>query len=282
MAFCTRCGAQLPEGANYCHSCGTPVLTQTSKRSTSQVFKVGASPRIFVNNRAAGSIDVSPSIANDEVSLELRLKEPDYIDWNAAQVGDLVTVGCRLRRGVLEFPGGFSLQGARADVIIKVPRKITMNLSNRFGEINVSGVEGNDLNAESQAGSISVRNFVGTTRVSTKSGLVTLENVGGRVDARNLAGSINYSGDLGSGDGSITTRVGNIEAALRGDPNVQIDAITRVGHIGVDPSLKTSDYRSEQYVLGNRMQFKLGAGSKRLYLETTTGSISIRGGAPHS
>jgi Putative adhesin/zinc-ribbon domain len=282
MAFCTRCGAQLPEGANYCHSCGAPAVAQATKRSTNQVFKVGASPRIVVNNRAAGSIDVSPSTTNDQVSLELRLKEPEYIDWNASQDGDLVTVGCRLKRGVLELPGGFSLQGARADVIMKVPNKVTMTLSNRFGEITIFGIEGNDLNAESQAGSISVRNFAGTTRVSTKTGLVTLENVNGRVDVRNIAGSINYSGDPGSGDGSLTTRVGNIDAALSGDLNVQIDAITRVGHVSTDPSLKTSDYHSEQYVLGNRIRFQLGAGTKRLYLETTTGTISIRSEAPHS
>ena len=26
MTFCEKCGAELPEGARYCHSCGTPVV----------------------------------------------------------------------------------------------------------------------------------------------------------------------------------------------------------------------------------------------------------------
>jgi len=28
--FCTKCGAQIPEGANYCAQCGTPVVKEAA------------------------------------------------------------------------------------------------------------------------------------------------------------------------------------------------------------------------------------------------------------
>ena len=278
MAFCSHCGTRLSDGANFCHSCGSPVSAET-QQTKSQTFKVGEFPRVVVNNRASGSIEISSSPQQDEVIVDLRLKNGGYIAWNVQQSGNLITIDCRLKSGVLEFPGGFSLQGARADVLLKVPKQVTLDLSNRFGEISVAGVDGTTLSAESSAGNINVRGYSGTTNIKTKSGLIILERVDGKISARNHAGSINISGSIGSGESILSTRIGNIEATLIGDFDLRIDALSRVGHVSLDPALRGGQFQTEQYTIGNRITSMIGNGMCRLYLETMTGSISIHRGA---
>ena len=277
MAFCSHCGTQLPDGANFCHSCGSRVSNE-SQRTKNQTFIVDEFPRIVINNRASGSIEIDASSQHNEINVDFRLKNEEYVEWNASQSGNLITIDCRLKSGVLEFPGGFSLQGARADVLLKAPKQVNLDISNRFGEILVVGVDGTTLSAESSAGSIDVRGFSGTCNVRTKSGLIRLERVDGKINARNLAGSINFSGSVGSGESMLSTRVGNIEATLLGDLNLRIDALSRVEHVTLDPATSGGQFQSEQFSIGNRITSTIGNGVGRLYLETTTGNISIHQG----
>lgn len=277
MAFCSHCGTRLPDGANFCHSCGSRVSPE-SQRTKNQTFIVDKFPRIVINNRASGSIEIGSSSQHNEINVDFRLKNEEYIEWNASQSGNLITIDCRLKSGVLEFPGGFSLQGSRAEVMLKVPKQVTLDISTRFGEIFVAGVDGTTLSATSSAGSIDVRGFSGTCNVGTKSGRISLERVDGKINARNLAGSINFSGSIGSGESVLSTKVGNIEATLLGDLNLRIDALSRVGHVTLDPKIRGQQFQSEQYTIGNRITSTIGIGMGSLYLETTTGNISIHQG----
>jgi len=275
MPYCSHCGIQLTEGASFCHVCGASV-TSVSGRSTHQTFNVNGVPRVVISSRSPGSIEISRSNKESEIEADVILKEESYLEWNITQNGDVIAGICRPKMGVLEFPGGFSLQGARADFILKVPKQTILDLTNRFGEITVRGVEGPSISAESSVGSIRISDFEGTANVRTKTGLLSLENLKGRVSARNSAGSITYSGSLSLGDSSFSTKVGNIEITLGGDLNLKIDASSRVGRVTVDPSIKEAQFQSEQYGIGNRIYCTIGTGALRLFSETLTGTISIQ------
>lgn len=53
MAFCSKCGAQLNEGENFCPSCGAPVETQAN-----------AAPNAAPNAQQPGGNDLSAKLAN--------------------------------------------------------------------------------------------------------------------------------------------------------------------------------------------------------------------------
>lgn len=228
-----------------------------------------------MNNRSPGAIEISRSENESEVSVDIVLKEAGYLDWSVSQNGDLIAVTCKSRTGVFEFPGGFSLPGARFDAKIKVPKQSILDLANRWGEISVIGVEGTSINAESNVGSIHIAGFDGTTDARTKTGLVNLENVSGRISARNSAGSISYTGRV-SGDSSFTTKVGNIDITLFGELDLRIDASSRVGSVSIDPSIKQAQLQSEMYGISNHVSSTIGSGTFKLFSETLTGTTSIR------
>jgi hypothetical protein len=238
------------------------------------VFSISGTPRVLVNSRSPGAIQIFGS-DNNSVEVDVALREESYLDWNVAQTGDSIAVSCQPRAGAFVFPGGLSLEGARADFSVKVPRQAVLDLRNRFGEIKVIGVKGSSINAESSVGSIAISDFEGTTQVTTRTGLLSLENVKGKISARNQAGSINYSGNPFFGDSSFNTKVGNIDITLAGDLNLKIDASSKVGVVSIDPSVNGTQDQSEQYGIGSRIHYTVGSGACRLFLETITGTISI-------
>ena len=279
MAFCAKCGTKLVQGANFCHLCGAPAVAAAATHATHQIFNVTGVPRLIVRNDCPGSIEITQNPTGGQVVLDWDLNEPSYLDWNASQSGDILTVNCRSRPGEF-WPAVFSLGASRANILLRIPKQANLDLSCRFGSIDVDGVEGT-LVCDTATGNLTFKNCSGSIESRTHTGLIDLQNVTGRVSARNSAGSIHFSGSLGgSGESWFRTKAGSIELALFGDPDLSIDATTRVGRVNISPELKPSQLRSEQFTVGHRIVCTVGSGSNRLFAETYTGTISISPGRP--
>ena len=277
MAYCAKCGGLLPEGANFCHLCGTPVLATETKHTTHQTFAVTGVPRLIVRNDCPGSVEVTPNPTPGQIVLDWDLNEPGYLEWNASQNGDVITINCRARPGEF-WPAVFSLGASRANILLRVPKQVNLDLSCRFGSIEIEGVE-STIVADTATGNLTFKNCSGSIDSRTHTGLIDFRNVNGRVTARNSAGSIHFSGSLGgSGESWFRTRAGNIELALTGEPSLSIDASSRVGRVNISPDLNPSQLRSEQYTVGHRISCVLGMGNNRVFAETYTGVISIFAG----
>jgi hypothetical protein len=272
--FCVRCGKELAPNANFCHYCG--VLASSAPRLTHYSFKAGEAPRIVVSNHCAGSVEVAQNSVEDEVSVDFELRGPDFHDYAAVQSGKLVTVRCRAARGDF-WPT--LIAAPRANITVKVPPVVErLELGCRFGGVSAAGIRG-DVAAETLTGDVRLRDCDGgSIYVRTRAGLLALGNVNGRVSARVSAGSISYSGCLSHGESYFRTGVGNIELALQGDLNLTIEASTMVGEVEVDHSMGAAQFRSEPHAVGHRVSLVVGGGVNRLFAETRTGSISIRGG----
>jgi len=273
MTFCARCGKELAPNANFCHSCGASV--SGAPGLTHYVFKVTRAPRVVVSNHSVGSVLVSQG-AQDEVIVDFDVGQPGYHECSAVQSDNLVTARCRSGRG--EF-WPIIMTGPRADVSVKVPRVVEgLELSCRFGAVSARGVQG-PIGAETLTGEIRLNECEGGfIDARAKAGTITLENVNARVWARISAGSISYSGCPLPGESWFRTRVGNVELTLLGDLNQAIEASTRVGEVKIDPAFGATQVRSEPYAVGRRVFFTVGSGANRLFAETRTGSIWIRGG----
>jgi DUF4097 and DUF4098 domain-containing protein YvlB len=94
--------------------------------------------------------------------------------------------------------------------------------------------------------------------------------VNGTVSVRNTTGSIEYSGNLSSGQNRFRTTTGPIELKLQGQSDLTVEAYSRLGRVTCIPELADSHYERGQYT------GRINNGTGKLTVKTTTGSIAIR------
>ena len=269
MPYCRRCGAELPKDARFCPACGTPVVAPEMKpMETHRTLKVTGKPKVVVTNTAPGSVEVKAG-PEAEVTVDLDLRRPEDLDWNISQDGNLVTVTCRSRvHPFFGWPMYIFSGGPRANILVSVPKEADLNLETRIGGIAVSGVKG-ALAADSSTGRVNMQDCEGVIKARTRTGSVNLENVNGTVSVRNSTGSIRFSGALSKGENWFRTSTGGIELTLRGEPDLTVEASTRLGRITCSPELTDARYERGRYT------GRIGAGTGRLIAETKTGNIRI-------
>jgi len=271
MPYCRKCGAELAEDARFCSACGTPVTAPAKPVEAHKTLKVSGKPKIVVTNTAPGSVEVKKG-SEGEVTIDLDLREPEDLDLNISQDNNTVTVTCHSKVHPLHWSKYVFSRGPKADVFIAVPEEADLNLENRVGHVTITGIKG-DLRAESDAGTVKMRDCAGMVAIATKAGRISLENVNGTVSARSAAGSIKFSGALSKGENRFKTSVGRIEIMLRGEPDLTVEASAKVGKVTCSPEL--TDARYDQFI-GGRCTGRFGAGTGKLIAETETGSITIR------
>jgi ribosomal protein L40E len=267
--YCKHCGAKLPEDARFCPACGTPVTAaETKPLETKQTLKVTGKPKVSVTNTAPGSIDVKSGTIG-EVTMEFDFKVPEDLDWHVSQNGDIITVTCRPKVSpFLSWPMYIFSGGPRAKISVTTPQEADVTLETHLGAISVTGMKGQVV-AESSVGSVHLQDCEGSVRAETRTGSVKLLNVNGTVYARNATGSIDYSGALSEGENWFKTSTGNVDLNLKGQPDLTVQASTRLGRITCSPELTDARYDRGQYT------GRIGIGNGRLFIETKTGNITI-------
>ncbi len=276
MTYCSNCGATLPDDqARFCPRCGAPVLTASAKkRDYQKTFTVGAKPRLDVKVSTPGSIKVV-SGADSQVSIDAEITEDGNIEYRAIQEGDLISVWSRTKTWDPLIWGSYVFSGGpRANINIVTPRDADLSLETVTDPIFVTGVSG-IISLETKTSNIHLKDCAGKIAVHTHTGAIDLENVNGLIDVADTIGTVNYSGSLAAGSSSVRTTTGDINIALRGPQDLNIDANTVVGRIQSRVDLSESKYDRGQYV-GQHISGKLGSGRGRLTLDATTGSISLQ------
>ncbi|HEY2555180.1 MAG TPA: DUF4097 family beta strand repeat-containing protein, partial [Candidatus Cybelea sp.] len=153
-------------------------------------------------------------------------------------------------------------------------RGITIDVSRGAAGISIkTRYEGDNHNggvrytiAVPQASSLDVGNVAGAVRVAGVTGDVTVETQAGTVDARLGKVDGNRSIDLRATTGTVTLW-------LARDSSASLEAQSVVGSFSSDfPGIG----QSRENIVGSRAGGKIGAGTARVRLATTTGAISIR------
>jgi DUF4097 and DUF4098 domain-containing protein YvlB len=153
-------------------------------------------------------------------------------------------------------------------------RGITIDVSRGAAGISIkTRYEGDNHNggvrytiAVPQASSLDVGNVAGAVRVAGVTGDVTVETQAGTVDARLGKVDGNRSIDLRATTGTVTLW-------LARDSSASLEAQSVVGSFSSDfPGIG----QSRENIVGSRAGGKIGAGTARVRLATTTGGISIR------
>jgi DUF4097 and DUF4098 domain-containing protein YvlB len=158
-----------------------------------------------------------------------------------------------------KYPENRRNTDASIDFEVQVPRSIPLDyqqISSVSGDVSVEGVSG-----RVQASSVS-----GTVRVRAVSGSVTANAVSGDVDV-----------EINELDGSEDMKF----AAVSGDVNVtmpaNLDADVEISTLSGDIDTNFPiEVKKEKYAPGRRASAKLGEGTRRLKMNTVSGSISLK------
>ena len=174
-----------------------------------------------------GSVVVRPGSGNTvDVRATVRSSDPAFgktIQIIASEDANGVSVATRvpdvhIRNGSLSYS---------IDYVAEVPASAPLNVENRFGNIDVSGVRGANRITNAQ-GSIVVREVKGNQRIENSFGSVRVSNAGDVV-IRNNNGTVNVE-DVGSADiadrfGSVSVRTARATAIVSANGTVNVEQI---------------------------------------------------------
>lgn len=204
------------------------------------------------------------------------------------------------RRGVLGWFGS-----PRVRVSIRVPRRFSVDLRTRGGEIDVESLEGRlsartsggevrvseirgDVDLRTSGGRIRVEQIAGDVFARTSGGAVQIDEVEGRIDAETSGGPMELNDVSGpvrahsSGGaiavrftrppaGEIRTSGGGIELEFPEGAGLALDARTSGGGIELDLPVAPGGEVGRDRVRGD-----LNGGGERVELRTSGGSIQVQ------
>lgn len=147
----------------------------------------------------------------------------------------------------------------KAEILVKAPADAETYVQVVTGELSIHDI------------SAAVRSYVIT-------GQTALSNLGGRISAECVTGSINYVGRLVDGMHRFMTTTGAVRLALPEPPNARVYAWATMGRVHCDFAL--SEKRRGGYFTGDHLYGVSGSGEGRVLAEVVTGSVHIGPQAP--
>jgi hypothetical protein len=182
----------------------------------------------------------------------------------------------------------------RADLMLRVPRQVELEIETRDGRIEIEGVEGR-VRAESGDGRIVVERSSGDLRLRTEDGSIVGRHLDARIEAATEDGSVELEGtfprlEAATSDGGIEidcmewrdsmedwvarTEDGAIRVSLPRAASAEIDATVNDGRIVSRLRDLPSDRDDQED--RDRLRGTLGHGGPRLVFFTNDGSIELR------
>jgi len=129
-----------------------------------------------------------------------------------------------------------------------------------------------DVDAELDAGLMSIRGMRGRIRARVAAGPITLEDFTGELDIAVNAGAVRANGKLTHGESRIRSDAGAVRVELDSSSSVHVIAQAALGKVVVPGEL---DANKRRFVTGARSEAVIGAGEGTLRVETAMGSVHI-------
>jgi SHOCT-like protein/putative adhesin len=128
-----------------------------------------------------------------------------------------------------------------------------------------------DVDAELDAGLMSVKGMRGHIRVRLAAGPVTLEDFTGELDVAVNAGAVRANGKLTEGESRIRSDAGAVRVVLDPSSSVRVVAQAALGKVLVPYSSE----RPKRRFAGDRGEAVIGDGVATLRVETAMGSVHV-------
>ncbi|MFC1994350.1 DUF4097 domain-containing protein [Chloroflexota bacterium] len=222
-----------------------------------------------------GNVDLVVG-ADGTITVRAELQNPDIIEYEVSQEGDLISVNVKTR------------SNSRADVTVTLPTNTEFVLSTGNGDINVADVQapgqmssGNgsltltggkgDITGNLGNGDINIRDVMGSFIFNAGNGKIVLTEVTGVFILNAGNGDVEFKGKLTSdGDNNFSVGNGSITAELIGSPSVILDLETDDGVIKVNLPVTISE--QSKY----RLAGTIGDGEANLTVRTGSGDITVK------
>lgn len=252
------------------------------ERPAGGIFRLhNANGRTRVCGEDRRDIEVRASKVARAESSEAAERLLEHIRVTHAEVGDAIELD-------VEIPGKWNRRG-HANLDVRVPRGLTVDISASNGRIDIEGIRG-PVRARSSNGSANITDVVGDIAVITSNAKVCCSGTCGRLVARSSNGKIEVDTHRGSIDAStsnglirasldkvgkkgvqLATSNGRILLELPSEVDADVDIRVDNGFIRNDRSLCKAARESHGRLLG-----RLGCGGAPIKLRTSNGSISLR------
>jgi hypothetical protein len=177
-------------------------------------------------------------------------------------------------RGDLEtrVPGAFAINLGRKRGRIRVSQRgITIADRSHLSSLRVRVNPSIELDAELDAGPLSISGVTGPIRARLSAGPMTIEGFAGPLDISVNAGAIRAVGKLTHGDSRIRSDAGAVRVRLDPASSVRIEAHAALGKV----SLLSADDEPRRFGTDRRREATLGAGEGSLRVDTAMGSVNV-------
>ena len=143
----------------------------------------------------------------------------------------------------------------------------------RKAEIVVLAPATCDVQVQVVTGSVEIHDVSAAVRSHIITGQTALSNIGGRIVASAVTGSISYQGRLVDDTHRFAATTGSLRLALQEPPNARIYAWSTTGRVLCE--LPLSQSRRGGLPTGDHLYGVTGSGVGRILAEVTTGSVHI-------
>lgn len=131
-----------------------------------------------------------------------------------------------------------------------------------------------ELDAELDAGPLSISGIKGPVRARLSAGPMTIEGFEGPLDLSVNAGAIRAIGILTTGDSRIRSDAGAVRVQLHPSSDVHVKAHAALGKVSLFASDETED-SERRFGADRRHEGTLGSGTASLRVDTAMGSVNV-------
>lgn len=269
---------------------GGPEYGAEVKRSFERTFRVSPRPRISVRNEY-GDMRIRPW-DRDEVRMRVEVTARAREVPRAKQLAQDTAPDVQASRDQITIGTRYPDTGRSGPVLLQsnydidVPVKSDLHLENRFGDIEVTGIEGRvesvcshgetrlreltgDLDVVSENGGVSAKRIMGDVRVDSQFGRVDLHGVHGRTTVRSKYGPVIVRSASNENSLDISCDSEDIRLILPRDADPNIYVRTTLGKI-------YSEIPVEVRTVGNSSTARRASASpQQIDLSGSMGTVAI-------
>lgn len=195
--------------------------------------------------------------------------------------GDVEVAGTATDTVSIEYTGGVAnvkenddsvdFRSVSSDVSARVPERCDVEVTTVSGDVELQRVGGR-ARVKTVSGEVGIAGHHGVTEIVTVSGDADLDGVAGEVKVESRSGDIAVVAD-GQIEGLLATKTGDIEVSLRPDADIVLEAeADEDGRVELQLDVPHEILKQR----GNNVSVKFGAGSHSLVVRTRDGEITVR------